>query len=177
MKNEQVKSVQFWLPMEKVLDDGIIRMKDTSLIKIMSISPINYNLKSDLEKEAILNSYKNMFKSCNFNLQVLIQSKREDLTKNIKILNKSDKYRELRENYISYIKDLNSIKKSSSKNFFLIIRESSTEKPEEVKIKNLQNNYVRIKDWLSRCGNIVSEYTSDRKIGEVLFSFLNSKKF
>lgn len=177
MKNEQLKSVQAWLPIEKILDNGIIMLKDTSLIKILSVSPINYNLKSDLEKEAILNSYKNLFKSCNFNLQILIQSKKEDLTQNIKILNNSNKYMELRTNYINYIKELNSVKKSSSKNFFLILRESSSEKPEDIKIKNLQNNYLKIKDWLSRCGNIVSEYTSDRKIGEIIFSFLNSKKF
>ena len=177
MANEQIKSVQMWLPIDKILDDGIIKMKDSSLIKILSVSPINYNLKSDLEKEAILNSYKNLFRSCNFNLQILIQSKKEDLRNNIKILKQNNKYEKLRENYINYIQELNKIKKSSSKNFYLIIQESSSDKTEEVQIKNLQNNYIKIKDLLSRCGNLVSEYTSERSIGEVIFSFLNSKKF
>ena len=88
MANGQIKSVQIWLPIEKILEDGIIKMKDSSYIKILNVSPINYNLKSNLEKEAILNSYKNLFRSCNFNLQVLIQSKKEDLSKNIKMLKK-----------------------------------------------------------------------------------------
>ena len=63
MRLEQIKSVQNWLPFEKILDKGIIKMKDSSYIKILNINPINYILKSSLEKEAILNSYSNIFKS------------------------------------------------------------------------------------------------------------------
>ena len=177
MANEQIKPVQIWLPIEKILDCGIIKMKNETIIKIIKISPINYNLKSDLEKEAILNSYKNLFKSCNFNLQIFIQSKKEDLEKNIKILNQHKNFKELRNNYVNYIQKLNRIKKSSSKNYFIIIKESSSEKTEEIKIKNLKIKYLKIKDLLSRCGNFVSEITSEREIGEILFSLLNSKKF
>ena len=50
MANGQIKSVQIWLPIEKILEDGIIKMKDSSYIKILNVSPINYNLKSNLEK-------------------------------------------------------------------------------------------------------------------------------
>ncbi|MBR3325525.1 MAG: hypothetical protein IKG14_05735 [Clostridia bacterium] len=175
MANGQIKSVQIWLPIEKILEDGIIKMKDSSYIKILNVSPINYNLKSNLEKEAILNSYKNLFRSCNFNLQVLIQSKKEDLSKNIKMLKKNNQHEELRESYIKYIQELNRIKKSSIKIYYLIIKESSSDKSEEIKIKNLQNKYLKIKDLLLRCGNLVSEYTSERDLGEVIFSFLNSK--
>ena len=103
MKVEQINSVQEWLPFEKILDKGIIKMKDSSYIKILSISPINYILKSTLEKEAILNSYKNIFKSCNFNLQILIQSKKEDLTQHLNELRKNDLYPEIKEKYKNYI--------------------------------------------------------------------------
>ena len=51
-------SVQDWLPFKRILDSGIILLKNNSYIKILKIYPINYNLKSELEKEAILNSYK-----------------------------------------------------------------------------------------------------------------------
>ena len=36
-----------------------------------------------MEKEAILNSYKFFLKTCNFDIQILIQSKKEDLSKHI----------------------------------------------------------------------------------------------
>ncbi len=51
-------SIQEWIPFEKILENGIIKLKDNSYIKIIKIYPINFNLKSELEKEAILNSYK-----------------------------------------------------------------------------------------------------------------------
>ena len=176
MKVEQITSVQNWLPFEKILDKGIIKMKDSSYIKIIKVNPINYNLKSDLEKEAILNSYKNLFKSSYFNLQILIQSKKEDLTNNIKLLNSNDYYKEIKERYINYIEQLNKIKKSSCKNFYLIIKDSTSEKDEKIKIENLQKEYFKIKDSLSRCGNLVSEYTNEEEIYEIIYSFLNSNK-
>lgn len=176
MKFEQIHSVQNWLPIEMILDKGIIKLKDSSYIKILSVSPINYNLKSDLEKEAILNSYKNIFKSCNFNLQILIQSKKEDLTNQIKRLNENNLYTEIKEKYIEYIMNLNKIKKSSCKNYYIIIKNSTDENNENIKIQNLQDNYLKLKEQLSRCGNVVSEYTKEELI-EILFSFLNSKKF
>lgn len=175
MKLEQIPSVQKWLPYEKILEKGIIKMKDLSYIKILRIYPINYNLKSDLEKEAILNSYINLFKTTNLNLQILIQSKKEDLTTNIKNLKKINNHEELQKKYIQYIQYLNKIKKSSSKNFYLIIKETTSEKEEIIKIENLQNEYLKIKDSLSRCGNIVSEYTDENEIEKIIFSFLNSQ--
>ena len=117
MKLEQIPSVQNWLPIEKILDKGIIKMKDSSYIKIINVSPINYNLKSELEKEAILNSYKNLFKSSYFNLQILIQSKKEDLSNNIKLLRENNYHEEIKEKYIEYIENLNMLKKSSAKIF------------------------------------------------------------
>ena len=45
--------------------------------------PINYNLKSDLEKKTILNSYKILLKTCNFDIQILIQSNKQDLSQHI----------------------------------------------------------------------------------------------
>lgn len=175
MKIEQIPAVQNWLPYDKILEKGIIRMKDASFIKILKVLPINYNLKSDLEKESILNSYINLFKSTNLNLQILIQSKKEDLTKNILTLKKNCKYEELQKKYIEYIQYLNKIKKSSSKNFYLIIKEFTMEKETNTVIENLQNEYLKIKDNLIRCGNIVLEYNSEEEITKILFSFLNTK--
>ena len=80
-------SIQEWIPFEKILENGIIKLKDNSYIKIIKIYPINFNLKSELEKEAILNSYKIFLKTCNFNFQILIQSKKEDLSKHISNIN------------------------------------------------------------------------------------------
>lgn len=179
MKADKIQSVQKWLPYDKILDNGIIKLKNSSYVKILKVEPINYNLKSELEKEAILNSYKSFIKSCNFNLQILIQSKKEDLTKNIDLLNQNNLYPEIKEKYIEYINSLNQNQKSSNKNFFIIISQSAEDisNLESVTIQNLQENYFKVKELLARCGNIVSEYTKENQIRDVLFSFFNSKIF
>ena len=75
---------------EKILDSGIIKLKNNSFIKILKISPINFNLKSNLEKESILNSYKTFLKTCNFDIQILIQSNKEDLSNHILKIQKNN---------------------------------------------------------------------------------------
>lgn len=81
MKQETIKSIQEWLPIVQILENGIIKLKEENYIKIIKIIPVGYNLKSDLEKEAILNSYKTFLKTCNFDMQLIIQSNKEDLTR------------------------------------------------------------------------------------------------
>ena len=82
-------SVQQWLPIKEIYDNGIIKTNKNKYIKILKIIPINYNLKSDLEKKTILNSYKIFLKTCNFNIQILIQSDKEDLSKHISNIQKN----------------------------------------------------------------------------------------
>ena len=128
VKKIRKKTLQEWLPIQKIYDDGIVKTKDNRLIKIIKINPINYNLKSDLEKEAILNSYKIFLKTCNFDIQILIQSNKRDLTPHIKniqknISKKENKYlKEISKEYINYINKINLNRKSASKDFFIIIK-------------------------------------------------------
>lgn len=187
MKIEQINSVQQWLPFDKILENGIIKLKDSSYIKILKINSINYNLKSELEKEAILNSYKSFIKSCNFNLQILIQSKKENLEKHFFILEQEKKRKDTKDNqiyndYIKYIKKINSENKSSSKNFYIIIHQdgeyqnnNSQYNQEKIIIDNLSEKYFKIKESLTRCGNFIYEIDKKETI-DVLYSFFNYRK-
>ena len=182
------KSTQEWIAIKNIYSDGIIELNEGSYLKILEVVPINYNLKSDLEKEAILNSYKLFFKTCNFNIQILIQSNKEDLTHHISkirknISKKENKYlKNLAENYINYISQLNINKKSSSKKFYIIIKNNYINKKEKNKnyeiIKSeLTEKYLKIKECLSRCGNLVIEINEKEKILKIFYSFLNTKNY
>lgn len=175
MKKKTIFSVQEWLPFSKILENGIIKLKDSSYVKILKIFPINYNLKSNLEKEAILNSYKLFLKTCDFDIQILIQSNKEDLSKHIskiKIQNKNEEKNilNLSNKYINYIQNLNQDKKSSCKNFFILIKEfpenkkSINENEEKIIINNLNDKYFKIKECLSRCGNLVNDFNKEEII-------------
>ena len=176
------KNIKEWLQLEKIYEDGIIKLKNNNYIKIIKINPINFNLKSDLEKEAILNSYKIFLKTCNFNFQILVQSNKEDLTKHIdkiekNLIQENNLIQNISKKYIQYIKQLNHEKKSSSKNFYIILKCKNENKEilndEDYLIEKLNEQYFKIKECLSRCGNIVSDINNKKQIIDILFSFLN----
>ncbi len=180
-------TLQEWIPIKEIDKEGFIKLKNNKLIKILKIKPINYNLKSDLEKEAILNSYKVFLKTCNFNIQILIQSNKEDLSHHIlrvqkNISKKENKYLEkISKNYINFINKINSERKSSSKDFYIIIsseinKKNSYIQSEEIIKKELKEKYFKIKECLSRLGNSVIELSNKKEVEKLFILFLNTKK-
>ena len=187
MISKKVNSVQEWLPVDEILENGIIKVKNKNYIKILKIIPINLELKSNLEKEAILNSYKIFLKTCNFDIQILIQSNKKDLSNHIsKIKEKNKEEKEnikiLSEKYTNYIKKINIEKKSSSKNFYILIKEIpeikkiNTNINEKIIFDKLNDKYFCIKECLSRCGNVVIDISDQKNAEKILYSFFNSRK-
>ena len=185
-KKENI-SVQEWIPIEQFFDNGIIKMKNNIFIKIIKIYPINYNLKSELEKKSILNSYKTFLKTCNFDIQILIQSNKENLSDHINKIRKQIKKEENLNNfninnfskkYIDFINKKNKEKNSSSKNFYILIKsQENIENQPKAIIQDLKDNYLKIKDSLSRCGNNVEEIKNIEELKDIYFSFFNVKKY
>ena len=177
---KNIKSVQQWFPIKSIEDDGTIILKNNKIIKIIKIYPINYNLKSNLEKESILNSYKMFLKTCNFNIQILIQSNKEDLSQHIKNIqeNSNKKINNIAEDYIQFINALNLKRKSSSKDFYIIISDKIEKNKinKEIIKNNLNDKYFKIKESLNRCGNYVEEIKGKQEIEELMKSFFNTRK-
>jgi len=185
-KNKNI-SVQEWLPIECIFDNGVVKLKNGNYIKILKIIPINFNLKSELEKEAILNSYKIFLKTCNFNLQILVQSNKEDLSKHIScvnnsVKNESNNIKKIGDEYINYLNNLNINKKSATKNFYIIIKKEKNIVENNLEnIKNIENiifeelndEFLKIKDTLSRCGNLIIDINEKNVCKNILFSFFN----
>jgi len=186
-KIKKESTTQDWLPFDKILDNGIIVTKET-YVKVLKILPINYNLKSKLEKESILNSYKLFLRTCNFNIQILIQSKKESLSKMFLILDEnskkeSNKIKELANSYKEYINEKNNEITSSSKNYYLIINQeiikdsknNEAEVNEKIAENKLNEKYYKVKEALSRCGNIVYEVNEREETINILRSFIKSE--
>jgi len=182
MLKSNIKSVQEWLPIKEFYNDGIIKLKNGTFIKILKISPINYELKSDFEKKAILNSYKAFLKNNNFDIQIIIKSRKENISENIKKLEKQKELEKSLNNnfmvnifdsYIKFIKNKNKEKLSNSKDFFIIINSIKfSENKEENILLDLKEKYYKIKDSLSRCGNAVVEIKGKEEVKNIIKSFL-----
>ena len=114
-------------------------------------------------------------------MQILIQSKKEDLSEHIKnIKNISEKenneiIKNYSEKYIQFINEKNNKNKSASKNIYLIIKNNFANLEENI-FQELNEKYFKIKECLSRCGNVVLECNKE-EIKNILFSFFNLKIF
>ena len=185
MINIVKKTTQKWIEISDICENGNIKLKNNKYIRILEVTPINYNLKSMLEKEAILNAYKIFLKTCNFDIQILIQSNKEDLSQHIlniekNIQKKENKYlKEISENYIKFIQTLNYSRNSASKDFYLIISNQISENFNSIEIveNDLKEKYFKIKECLSRCGNDVIELNNKNEILKIFYSLLNTRKF
>lgn len=112
-------------------------------------------------------------KSCNFNIQILIQSKKVDLNDHIKKLEKNknkenNNLKNILSKYQENIVKINSINKSDSKQFFIIISEKIENKKEEIIIQELNEKYFKIKEGLSRCGNKIININKKEEIEKIL---------
>ena len=137
-------------------------------------------MKTDFEQESILEAYKTFLKTCNFDIQILIQSKKENISSIVNLVKEqiekddNEKINELRRKYINYIEDSNIKSKSSSKNFYIVIKKENNDfKDEEIIMEELKDKYLKIKNCLIRCGNEVSK----EEIKEVIYSFFNTRKY
>jgi hypothetical protein len=186
MNQKNIESIQEWLPITQILENGIVKLQENIYVKIIKIIPVNYNLKSDLEKEAILNSYKTFLKTCNFDMQIIIQSNKEDLSKHIKKVKQqmekitNENIKILSENYIEFIQKKNLEQHSSSKNFYIIIKKSNIQNKnsktnfQEIIFQELNENYLKIKECLSRCGNIAIAIDEPQMVNNIFKSFLEN---
>ena len=128
-------------------------------------------------QHSILNSYKILLKTCNFNLQILIHTNKEDISKIVSNVKKSnnDSISIISKKYIEFLNKINSEKQTSTKNYYIIIDEQS-----EIENENLANiyymlneKYFKIKECLNKCGNQVKECKKEDVI-KVLHFFLNT---
>ena len=179
--------MQSWIAIDEMLAGGIIR-KNLEYLKLIKVDPINYHLKSEMEKEAILNAYQLFLKTCNFDLQILIQSKKENLSGHISNIEKrmqkeeQEEIKKISKQYIEFIQRTNIEKKSLTKTFYMIIKEEKKFDGDKImseKIikENLKENYLKIKECLARCGNYVQEIKEKEEVKQVLNSFFYAKNY
>ncbi len=111
----------------------------------------------------------------------MIQSSKENLEKNMEnirenIKREDEKYLEkIAKSYFEYIQKYNSIKNSSTKNFYIIISNETEDENEENIFQTLNEKYFKIKECLFRCGNQVQDFNSKKDIKKILNVFFNSR--
>jgi len=174
------KSIKAWVKIKNI-ENGVIEMKDGTFCKVVEVYPINFSLKSLSEQESILYAYKNFLNTCDFNIQILVQSKKGNLDghitkieKNIKC-EKEEKIKNLMREYINMIKN-ETLKSALTKRFFIVFSSETNDKVKgkEQAVTILREKSLKIKTSLERCGNTVKEFDEENaELIDIIYTYLN----
>ena len=109
------------------LRDNVVIMKDGSFRAVVACKSINFDLMSDVEREAVEYSYQNFLNSLRFATQILIRSQRVDIGPyiekliNIRRNNDNMLLGVLMDDYINFIDVLSQEANIMDKSFFIVI--------------------------------------------------------
>ena len=120
------KATQEFVPIKEVRD-GIMILKDGSMRGIVLASSLNFSLKSDDERNAILLQFQDFLNSLDFAVQISIQSRRLDIRPYIALL--EERYKEQvndlmkiqTSEYIGFIKKFTETTNIMTKSFFIVV--------------------------------------------------------
>lgn len=175
-----------WLHI-KAINTGIICLKSGEYLIIIEVLPINFKLRSKLEKRSIILNYQEFLKACHYPIQISIQCKKSDIEPHIKKMEqhykqeKNENVRNMAQGYINLVRSLGK-KGAVSRRFFLVIpyvQPAGIKNIEFSEIdKQLSEKKAKIVDYLKQCGNAVvdagesgdTEYTLN-----ILYSCLNKR--
>lgn len=173
------KAIKSWFLIKKI-ENGVIELKNGKLCKVLEVYPVNFSLKSKSEQESILYQYKNFLSVCDFDIQILVQSKKGNLDNHISVIEenikkeKSLETKKLMQEYINMIKK-ESLKNAISKKFFVIFFVAQDKKGyKEHSILELNEKALKIKEALDKCGNYVKDFDEDNKeLINMIYTYLN----
>lgn len=119
-------ATQEFVPIEDIRD-GIAILKDGGMRGILMASSINFSLKSDDERQAILLQFQDFLNSLDFSVQIIVQSRRLDIRPYVALL--ENKYKEQTnelmkiqiEQYINFVKSFTESTSIMTKNFFIVV--------------------------------------------------------
>lgn len=84
-----MNTTQDHIPIKDISDDGIIFLKDGSGALAMQVSAVNFGLLSEREQYAIIGSFAQMLNSLSSSIQILIYSKKLNISSYLRLLDKA----------------------------------------------------------------------------------------
>lgn len=119
-------STQEFVPIKEVRD-GIVLLKDGGLRGILLASSLNFALKSEEERAAILFQFQDFLNSLDFSVQILVQSRKLDIRPYLALLEEQSKKQTnplmkiQTTEYIEFIRNFTENTNIMTKNFFIVI--------------------------------------------------------
>ena len=124
--SSSTSSTQTFVPIQEVRD-GVLLLKDGGMRGILLASSVNFSLKSEDEKSAILFQFQDFLNSLDFSIEIVIQSRRLDIRPYLALLEEQQKKQtvdlmkiQIKE-YIEFIRSFTETTNIMTKSFFIVI--------------------------------------------------------
>ena len=120
------KSTQEFISIKEIRD-GVVILNSGAMRMVLIASSLNFSLKSNDERVAILSEYQNFLNSLDFEMQIFIQSRKLDIRPYIGTIEErlKEQTNELikiqNREYIEFIKSFTESTNVMTKNFFIVI--------------------------------------------------------
>jgi len=119
-------ATQEFVPIKEVRD-GIVLLKDGGMRALLLCSSLNFSLKSEEERGAILLQFQDFLNSLDFSIEMVVQSRKLDIRPYIALLEGQEKIQtnnlmkiQVRE-YIEFVKNFTENTNIMTKNFFVVV--------------------------------------------------------
>ena len=162
-KKPKVSPTQQFLEIDQIRE-GVVVLKNKSLRGIIMVSSLNFALKSDEEQKAVIYQFQNFLNSLDFSLEIMVQSRRLNITGYYDKLSDLEKKQENEllkiqiGEYRKFIEKLVAGGSIMSKNFFVVVPfsllEAKTDKKQGFFKKSMiskslsENQFQRCKNQL-----------------------------
>ncbi len=166
----------------KGIRDGILILPGSQYRLVLQVSSVNFELKSEDEQDAIIDTYESFLNSIGSPLQIIVRIREIDMDKYLDDLGerlqgeKKPIYRQQLKNYDAFIRKLISTNKILTRNFYVVIPHNSQSK----------NDFELVKEQLGLTADIVSKGLSrlgmqarqlgDLEILDLFYSFYNPEQ-
>ena len=171
------QSTQDFLEISQIRD-GVVILKNKSLRGVLMVSSVNLALKSTQEQEAIINQFQSFLNSLDFSCQIIVQSRKVNLTGYIDLIKSwekeqdNDLLRHQTESYRKFIEDFIKEESILTKKFFVIVPYDFRRTPgsdlTEENFKRLKKQLMQRMEFIAlglrRCGLQAAPLTSSELI-------------
>jgi hypothetical protein len=121
----------------KGVRDGILILPNNQYRAILEVAALNFELRSDEEQDAIIDTYESVLNSVGVPLQILIRTREIDMDKYLEDLQdrrkdeKEEIYRDQLKNYNEFIRTLIADNKILTRHFYIVVPYQPTDKNEK----------------------------------------------
>lgn len=158
--------------------NGIVQLPNGEYRAILEISSINFELMSEDEQDAIIDTYQDFLNSINTGFQILVRIRELDMDSylegfNSKVANEKLKvYKQQAENYTDFVKSLVTSNKILSRKFYVILPYSTKDKDSAVVREQLKLSVGIVSKGLGKLG-MQSRKLSSIEALDLFYSFYN----